>query len=294
MKQILLALALDLVTGLAATIAVILATDSTGADLRVYMVSAVVLFFAAGFWRGRAQPWLVWLRPLLIALVPIVLAVQMVARHWPPDARGIVYALLFPLLNWGAAATGLLLSRRRGFTGGLRAVTLGSLLVATVLVAAVAMPPFSRWLTTYDMTGPVPGFSFESLDGREVNSRDWRGKVVVLDFWASWCLPCRAELAELDALDDRYRDREDVIFWAVAARDDREQADAFARAQAYSLRWGWDSGDRAFDALKATTVPSLYLIDRQGRIRLNHVGYSAAEGFVEHFGARVDQVVAEE
>jgi len=52
--------------------------------------------------------------------------------------------------------------------------------------------------------------------------------------------------------------------------------------------------DRAFDALKATTVPSLYLIDRRGRIRLHHVGYSAAEGFAEHFGARVDQVVAEE
>ena len=67
----------------------------------------------------------------------------------------------------------------------------------------------------------------------------------------------------------------------------------FAATSSYSFPWAWDPGNAAFDALGTRTVPSLYLIDRQGRIRLTHVGYSADEGLEEHLGRQLAELIAE-
>lgn len=140
---------------------------------------------------------------------------------------------------------------------------------------------------------PPPALAFETFDSQTFRSEEWAGKVVLIDFWASWCVPCVAELREVDALYKRYGNRDDVVFWAVAAQDEREAAERFVAASSYSFPWAWDPGNQAFDALESKTVPSLYLIDRQGRIRLTHVGYSADEGFEEHIGRQLDELVEE-
>jgi thiol-disulfide isomerase/thioredoxin len=293
MRRTFLHAALDLVAGAAATAAVLFATDSFGADLRIYLVAAATLFFAVGVWRGGSAGPPLWLRPFLVALIPLVLAVQLTMRHWPPDTRGLSYAAFFPLVQWAAAAAGFALRRRPGRTPRRLVLALGGVLLASTLIATVAMPRYSRWLTTYEEQRPAPHLAFETLDGRPVDSADWQGKIVVLDFWASWCIPCVAELAELDRLHQRFRDRDDIVFFAIASQDEREKAERFAEQSSYGLPWAWDQGDQAYKALEASTIPSLYLIDRQGRIRLTHVGYTAAEGFLGHVGGRVDDLLGE-
>jgi hypothetical protein len=102
-----------------------------------------------------------------------------------------------------------------------------------------------------------------------------------------------AELREVDALYQRYGDREDIVFFAVGTEDEREAAARFTTESPYSLPWGWDPASEAFNTLEAKTVPSLYLIDRQGRIRLTHVGYSVDEGLERHIAQQIDQLLAE-
>jgi len=90
----------------------------------------------------------------------------------------------------------------------------------------------------------------------------------------------------------------DLVAGAIATAGvilitDATGAESFITASSYDLPWAWDAANSAFQALGAQTVPSLYLVDRQGRIRLTHVGYSAAEGFLEHLGGRIEALLAE-
>jgi cytochrome c biogenesis protein CcmG/thiol:disulfide interchange protein DsbE len=105
--------------------------------------------------------------------------------------------------------------------------------------------------------------------GSTARLADLRGRVVLVNFWASWCEPCRDEAPILERLWQRYRNR-DVVVLGIDARDLSEEALAFARRYGLSypsLRDGTDGAERDFET---TGVPETFLIDRQGRIA-NHV-----------------------
>jgi hypothetical protein len=146
-KPLLIATALDLIVGLAGSAIVLLANDSFGADLRIYLVAAVTLL-SIGVWRGGSEGLPVWLRLLLTCAMPLYSAVSLGARHWPLDGRMLVYSALFPAVQWASTALGFrlrrspVLDRRRWLT------TVGAALIGSSIVAAATMVAFSRWLST--------------------------------------------------------------------------------------------------------------------------------------------------
>ncbi len=118
---------------------------------------------------------------------------------------------------------------------------------------------------------PAPDISMRDLDGRPVSPASFRGKVVLINFWATWCPPCRAEIPDLVALQTRYGDWLQVI---GISQDEGpvELVRRFAAAQRmnYPIVMMTPELERAFPGIAA--LPTSYVIDRSGRVVQRHVG----------------------
>jgi thiol-disulfide isomerase/thioredoxin len=121
-------------------------------------------------------------------------------------------------------------------------------------------------------TGPRAGGT--SLDGKPVALSDLKGKVVVVNFWASWCAPCRAEAPALEKV---YTDHKanGVEFVGVDIKDSKEPAKAFVRTFQVGYPSIFDSDGQvtlAFRDVPPNAVPSTLILDRQGRVAVRIIG----------------------
>jgi thiol-disulfide isomerase/thioredoxin len=117
----------------------------------------------------------------------------------------------------------------------------------------------------------VPAFSVTDLDGRTTSSADWRGKVVLLNFWATWCGPCRAEIPDLIALQQKYRDQLVI----VGISEDEAPPDVvrrFAEDQQmnYPIVMATEEIRDVFKGVVA--LPTTFVLDRDGLMVQKHVG----------------------
>ena len=119
--------------------------------------------------------------------------------------------------------------------------------------------------------GPAPDFSLNLYRGGTFRLSEQRGKVVMIDFWASWCVPCRQEAPALEGLWQEYRDR-DVVFVGVAYADTETAATLFLDEFGITYPNGPDLGTRISDAYRMKGVPEKFFIDRQGQIRAVIIG----------------------
>jgi thiol-disulfide isomerase/thioredoxin len=129
----------------------------------------------------------------------------------------------------------------------------------------------SPTLRFYRNPSVVPAFTLHDLDGRALTSTDWRGKVVLVNFWATWCGPCRAEIPYLISLQDRYRDRLVVL----GISEDEGPVDSvkrFAEAQRinYPIAMMTPEVERLFPP--SGVIPTSYVLDREGRLVQKHIG----------------------
>jgi peroxiredoxin/YHS domain-containing protein len=131
---------------------------------------------------------------------------------------------------------------------------------------------------------PAPAFSVVDLDGRTHSNATLAGKVVLLDFWATWCAPCHKAMPELQALQQRYGERGLTVLGVSVD----EGAGATAKVKKFlksrKLRYtiAVDSGTSpAWAAFRVKAVPAAFLIDREGRLVAQWVGRAASGSEVE-------------
>ncbi len=122
----------------------------------------------------------------------------------------------------------------------------------------------------------VPAFSASDLDGRRVSSDSWRGKVTIVNFWATWCPPCRAEIPDLVALQEKYRDHLQI----VGVSEDEispEQVKKFVVEHGinYPVVMTTSELSRLFPGVQA--LPTSFILDGDGRLVQKHVGMLTAE-----------------
>jgi cytochrome c biogenesis protein CcmG/thiol:disulfide interchange protein DsbE len=122
-----------------------------------------------------------------------------------------------------------------------------------------------------DFTLPLfSGYEFEGKS--EIHFADLRGKVVVINFWASWCKPCEQEAADLEAAWLHFEEGGEVVFIGADYVDTEPEARAYLKKFAISYPNGPDMGTRISQMFRIQGVPETYFIDRQGVLRYVQVG----------------------
>ncbi|MEP7294504.1 MAG: TlpA disulfide reductase family protein, partial [Chloroflexota bacterium] len=114
--------------------------------------------------------------------------------------------------------------------------------------------------------GPAPDFTLTTFDGGEFKLSEQRGKVVVINFWASWCGPCRTEAPTLESLWQQYKDR-DVVFLGVTYADDPTDSREFMAQYGMTYTVAEDGRSEVSKALyHIQGVPETFIIDKDGNI----------------------------
>lgn len=125
-------------------------------------------------------------------------------------------------------------------------------------------------------TGPIqsgmaPDFSLTGFDGRDVTLSELRGQVVIVNFWASWCLPCREEAAYLERTWLKYKDK-GVVFIGVDYADTEMKALAYIQEFNITYLNGPDIGTRISQAYNIQGVPETFFVAKNGELRGVHIG----------------------
>lgn len=118
----------------------------------------------------------------------------------------------------------------------------------------------------------TPDFVLTTFDGQRIDSRDLRGKVIVLNIWASWCKPCELEAAELQEAWETYQPTGEVVFLGAAYTDTDKEAAAYMERFGITYPSGHDLRTFIYDNYNATGVPETFIIDRDGVLANKKIG----------------------
>jgi thiol-disulfide isomerase/thioredoxin len=142
-------------------------------------------------------------------------------------------------------------------------------LIALAIAAAWAAPRAEA----DNAPTPAPSVTLHAIDGSQLRLADLTGHVVLVDFWASWCPPCRTSFPELDSLYRALHARGlDVL--AVNVDERRRDADGFLADRPHTMPVFLDPKGQAAQAFHIAGMPTSVLIDRSGHVRFTHTGYT--------------------
>jgi cytochrome c biogenesis protein CcmG/thiol:disulfide interchange protein DsbE len=144
-------------------------------------------------------------------------------------------------------------------------------IVAVLALLGYGLTREPRYIPSPLTARPAPSLTLPLFDGGTLRLEDLRGKVVFLNFWASWCLPCRKEARLLEAAWQEHKGRE-VVFVGVNIQDDDSSAREFLREFGITYPNGIDRGSKIAIDYGVWGVPETFFLDREGRITYKHIG----------------------
>src|SRR2546428_6152468 len=134
---------------------------------------------------------------------------------------------------------------------------------------------------------PAPEIALKDLQGQEVKLSDLHGKIVLLNFWATWCKPCKEEMPAMQASYDKLRDQGFVVL-AVNELEDAEKVAEHVRTHGHTFLVVMDHDNRVANRYGVVGLPASFLIDRQGIVREHVFGSLLTEERISELVRRYD------
>src|SRR6187431_2213485 len=151
--------------------------------------------------------------------------------------------------------------------------TLKGLVKGLALAAVFVLPAFAA-----SSSGPAPGFQLTGRNGKAVDLSQFKGQVVMINFWATWCGPCRQEMPLLEDIYKKYKPMGFTML-AVNVEPDSKAAEAWLGklSKPVSFPVAFDTESKVSKMYKVAGMPSTVFVDRKGNIRVMHKGYKAGD-----------------
>ncbi|GGP99462.1 TlpA family protein disulfide reductase [Shewanella ulleungensis] len=159
-------------------------------------------------------------------------------------------------------------------------IALGALLMSMLSMQAHA-------LTIGDV---APDFTLKNQQGTNLNLAEQRGEIILINFWASWCGPCRKEMPVLQKLQDKYQDL-GVQVWGVNVEQENQAGKDFLADLDLSFSIFFDQTNSLSKTYQVEAMPTTVIIDRDGKVRFVFQGYQ--DGYDKKYAAAIKQLIRE-
>lgn len=146
---------------------------------------------------------------------------------------------------------------------------------------------------------PGPQYTLKDLQGNSVSAKDLQGKVVIIDFWATWCGPCKASFPAMQKIVDKYKDNKNVSFvfintWERGDNKVKQAAD-FISSNKYTFNVLMDNESTVVEQFKVDGIPAKFVLDKAGKIRFKSVGYDGSEDkLINELDAMIEMASADQ
>ncbi|WP_445386040.1 TlpA family protein disulfide reductase [Robiginitalea sp. IMCC44478] len=251
-------------------------------NFQLLLFIGAALFFAAGYFNTSGTLYnglKVLIITVFYGLFFVLLVLEQLPQLW-------YFIPIYMAATW----IGLLFApyKRKALAG------LAALLIMMLVLALELIPRNLEDMLVKERYEALPEFTIRHMDGAQTAISSLEGKVVILDFFGTWCKPCILELRELDKIQKEFG--EEVEFFVINADqggDTPEKFQAFIDKNEYTFNFAYDHDSEIFKTLEMAHLglPTLLVIDKEQRIRLQHVGYNPAETrFVESLTRTINEL----
>lgn len=141
-----------------------------------------------------------------------------------------------------------------------------------------------------DVKGKAPNFTLKSMSGKNLKLSEFRGQVVMINFWASWCAPCRQEMPLLEDLYKKYKGLGFALL-GVNVEEDSSKASTLLRSIRVSFPILFDNKNKVSKLYKVSAMPTTVIVDRGGNMRYLHQGYKP--GYEREYQKQVRSLLRE-